>query len=153
MGSRAPIGGRIAALAVVVAVTCPAADQARAQQSIAPRGNSGVQQYLEAVPTARGNTPGESSRPDPHAVAPAIRRHLEQHGEPGRKLVEVVSKTSPPRRPRLARPAPKPRLPVLAPPRLVSAGPGDTSVFLPLTLIGSTVVLVGLAVTQRRRRT
>src|SRR5438094_4896436 len=139
------MGCRVATVAAWVAVVLALPGQAGAKRHIAPPGNAGVQQYLETVPSARGNSQPQWNKPNPQAVPAPVRRQLEQRGEPGRALEKLVAATSPRPKPR---PLPELHLPAVVTPRLVASSShdtgGGTGPFLPLALAGSTLVLVGL---------
>jgi hypothetical protein len=147
-------------LAAGLAVAASAAPAA-AQQTIAPPGNAGVQQYLETVPSARGNTApsgpaGARSHHDP-AVPSSVTTRLQQHGEEGRKLEALVAATGPSSRSkgirRSSRPEPTPRSSAFhsaAAGLTAGSGSGGMGLLLPALLLGSAIVLGGIAVRRRR---
>ena len=96
------MGFRIATLACALAllVAGPAAAQ---RDQIAPPGNSGVDEYLETVPTAEGNRPSRSAaerreRGGGGALSREARRGLEAQGPDGRRAAALAEATAP-RRP------------------------------------------------------
>jgi hypothetical protein len=139
---------------------------AGAQQTIAPPGNSGVQQYLETVPSARGNeTPSSHSRgaskgqtgQNRDQLPPSTQTQLARHGEEGRKLEALVAATGPSSRSkgirRSSRPEPTPRSSAFhsaAAGLTAGSGSGGMGLLLPALLLGSAIVLGGIAVRRRR---
>ena len=106
-------------LVLVLALTVPAAARAQSSQTTAPPGNSGIDEYLETVPAARGNTrPGQAGRD--RALTAAQRARLERLGSDGQTLANAVD---------AAAPTPKPntpdRLPAVKAP---DAGAGSPAV-------------------------
>lgn len=67
-----------------------------AMQTTAPPGNSAIDEYLETVPTPRGDAPprkpGESGRP---ILTPSQRAELEAAGPDGETLARVLDATAP----------------------------------------------------------
>lgn len=94
------IVSRILIALVVAALALPAASTAHLR-TIAPPGNPAISQYLETVPTDKGQSPTSSSQGSqpsanqPSALTPAQRQTLEHAGSDGRTLVGVVNATSP----------------------------------------------------------
>lgn len=96
---------RILTTLVIVALTLAAPAQARRSATLAPPGNSAVSQYLETVPTDKGNgvaAPlgrqgggGQGSGGQGGALEPSQRRALNRVGADGRTLAAVVDATSP----------------------------------------------------------
>jgi len=81
--------------AILVAVVSLALAPVASGQTIAPPGNSGIEQYLETVPTAKGNAkPKGGKRRGPELPARTQER-LQQAGEDGRRLLEAVQQTAP----------------------------------------------------------
>lgn len=81
---------------VALALALPAAAVAQAPQTNAPPGNSAIDEYLETVPGATGNT-----RPRPPAdggggggLSAAQRAQLERLGPDGKTLANAVDATS-----------------------------------------------------------
>lgn len=131
---------------------------ARGQQTLAPPGNSGVQQYLETVPGASGNHP---VKPGSKPVLPArVRRQLESLGSDAKKLEALVNATAP----QTSKPPPSRS----TPPPAAQGGDSGVDVFrravtdsgdvggmgivLPAVLGASTLMLVLAALLRRRRR-
>ena len=80
---------RTAAITVALAL-CAAAPAAA--ETIAPPGNSGVDQYLEVVPSAKGpSAPGTQQR----ALSSTVQRKLQSQGAEGRRLAQIVRTTAP----------------------------------------------------------
>lgn len=80
------------AIASAVALTPPAAAQAR--HVIAPPGNSGVEQYVEVVPSAEGNLPVNGSGTGHGAALPkTTRQRLEASGAEGRAAASFARST------------------------------------------------------------
>ncbi|MGN6869071.1 MAG: hypothetical protein ACTHMY_11790 [Solirubrobacteraceae bacterium] len=103
------------AIALVLALGAPASAQARVH-TIAPPGNSGVGQYLETVPTARGAQPtnsvhpvvggvgsgrppggtqGTAVSPAGSAIPPSTRRALARQGATGAAAAALAQATAP----------------------------------------------------------
>ena len=158
---------RAAAIAAALAL-CAAAPAAA--DTVAPPGNSGVDQYMEVVPSAKGPAaPGTQG----HALSSTVQRKLQSQGPEGRRLARIVNTTAParpattkPARPaRKAaipavkhaaadRPAPLPRgdSPLASVAKAVGdgSGSGGMGALLPLLLIVSTTVLAAVALWRRR---
>jgi hypothetical protein len=157
------------ATAITAALALCAAAPAAAE-TIAPPGNSGVDQYLEVVPSAKGPAaPGTQG----HALSSAVQRKLQSQGAEGRRLAQIVNTTAParpattkpPRATRKAgapavkhaaadRPAPLPRgdSPLASVAKAIGdgSGSGGMGAALPLLLIVSTTVLAAVALWRRR---
>jgi hypothetical protein len=85
----------VLALLSALALALPAA--AAAQTQNAPPGNSGVDEYLETVPSAGGNRPphrGEH-KPSGSTLSPAARKALESQGKDGQRVAAIVEATDP----------------------------------------------------------
>lgn len=156
MSSSAASRCRVFVLAGVLALACapPAAGD-----TIAPPGNSGVDQYLEVVPTAKGNGKPSGTR---KALPPKVRRELANRGETGRQLQRVVETTAPapvrsrPERddkPASSSPPVRGDSPLSSATKVLTdgSGGGGMGLALPALLIVSTAVLAAVAL--RRRRT
>lgn len=139
---------RIAA-ATIVAVAAWAAP-AWAQERVAPPGNSGVSQYFEVVPTAKGNAaPGSGAV----SVPARARRELGQRGRSGRRLEELLRRTAPPRRKPKLRPKPASREEARLDSVVESLSAEDGSgmgLALPALLVASTAALALIAARRRR---
>src|SRR4051794_9577781 len=83
---------RLRMLPVLAALILPAAT-ASAQSTVAPPGNSGVDQYFEAVPGATGATPAQSGRKP--VLPSATRRKLDAAGKDGAAVSRIVDQTAP----------------------------------------------------------
>ena len=80
---------RTAAITVALAL-CAAAPAAA--DTVAPPGNSGVDQYMEVVPSAKGpSAPGTQQR----ALSSTVQRKLQSQGAEGRRLAQIVRTTAP----------------------------------------------------------
>jgi hypothetical protein len=91
---------RLAAIlaACALALLAPAAT-APAQETNAPPGNSGIDEYLETVPSASGNRPTGrivSGRPATRATPERAARALRGRGRDGQALERLVRETAPP---------------------------------------------------------
>lgn len=90
-----PLVARILTTLAIVLVALPAAATAHLR-TIAPPGNPAVSQYLETVPTDKGQSPTSSTGQQGGALTPSQRQSLGRAGGDGRTLVAVVQATSPP---------------------------------------------------------
>jgi hypothetical protein len=159
---------RRAAAITAALVLCAAAPAAA--DTIAPPGNSGVDQYMEVVPSAKGpSAPGTQQR----ALSSTVKRKLQSHGAEGRQLAQIVKTTAPaqpattkrsqPKRgatgpavthQAASRPAPVPRgaSPLASVAKAIGDGSGSGGMgpVLPLLLVVSTTVLAALALWRRR---
>ena len=156
---------RTAAITVALALGAVAPASA---ETIAPPGNSGVDQYMEVVPSAKG--PAAPGTPQA-ALSSAVQRRLQSQGAEGRQLEQIVKATAPARpttgsRPKREatgpaaahsaadRPAPVPRgdAPLASVAKAIGDGSGSGGMgsALPLLLVVSTTVLAGLALWRRR---
>jgi hypothetical protein len=87
-------------LATVAVLTLLAPPSALAQRAgtNAPPGNSAIDEYLESVPSADGNTPtGSVVRGRPRPLGGAAGRALRGEGQDGRALEEIITATAPPK--------------------------------------------------------
>jgi hypothetical protein len=85
--------------ACALALLAPAA-AAPAQETNAPPGNSGIDEYLETVPSASGNRPTGrvvGGPPARRALPERAARALRGRGRDGRALERLVRETAPPR--------------------------------------------------------
>jgi hypothetical protein len=164
---------RLLGLLACLVVLAAAAPSAWAQQgdTIAPPGNSAIDEYLETVPGADGSRPVD--RRGANGLSPAQRRALERLGSDGKLAAEVLgaSVTSDPAVRRRARegraadgkiPIDPPVTPGTAEPRSEVAAVADTvltgqttsgpsmGALLPLLLVG-TVVFFAISLVLRRR--
>jgi hypothetical protein len=84
------------AILVVLTVAAPAPALAQRPATNAPPGNSAIDEYLESVPSASGNTPtGNVVGAKPRPLAGAAGRALRAAGKDGRRLEQIVSATAP----------------------------------------------------------
>ena len=150
--------------AITAALALGAAAPAAAQ-TIAPPGNSGVDQYMEVVPSAKGpSTPGTQQG----ALSSTAQRQLRSQGADGRRLAQIV-KTTAPARPATstssqskhkaagpggrhsaadrAAPLPRGNSPLASVAKAIGDGSGSGGMgpVLPLLLIVSTTVLAAVA--------
>jgi len=90
----------------LLALAIPASALARAPiRTIAPPGVSGVSQYVEDIPTAKGNRPsasvilgggkGPGSSSGSSALSPSTQRALDRQGSAGRQAAALVDATAP----------------------------------------------------------
>jgi hypothetical protein len=152
----------VVAGALFIGLAVPTA--ASAVTTTAPPGNSGVDQYLEVVPTAGGSRPanGKSGAPLPRR----LQRALDDQGADGRALRRITEATAPAAARRTSR---KPRDSVEAgrPGALSASRPssvlssavgalhtgsaaGGMGLLLPLLLIGSAAAAGVVALLRRR---
>jgi hypothetical protein len=85
---------RILTALMITALVVPAAAAARLR-TIAPPGNPAISQYLETIPTDKGQSPTSSRGTRPGVLSSAQRQTLDHAGTNGRTLVSVVNATSP----------------------------------------------------------
>ena len=79
-----------------LAILLTAVPAASAQDTNAPPGNSGVDQYLESVPSGSGNTSSNgvaAAKPTP--ASKQVARALRSRGSAGAQLERLVASTSP----------------------------------------------------------
>jgi hypothetical protein len=80
----------LAIAATILAIGAPAAD---AQQSNAPPGNSGIDQYLETIPGTEGSTPVRgraSTRQRTPVLSPSQRKALAAEGQYGEEAIALA---------------------------------------------------------------
>lgn len=115
---------------VALVLASPAGAVAQAPQTNAPPGNSAIDEYLETVPGAAGNTrprpPGRSESDS--TLTPVQRARLERLGPDGRTLANAVEKTSPAPPPKREMAAPRRKSETAAPePKSETAAPEPKS--------------------------
>jgi hypothetical protein len=155
-------------LGVVIAlgVLVPAAHATN--RTIAPPGNSGVQQYLENVPTASGNRPtnsihagGSGGGGGGGGVSPSTQRRLAALGVAGADTAALAKATAPriPRRtagrgskPLAAGGGPAVRSPVAAVADTVTGSTTGLGILLPVILLGTLLGSAAIAVVRRHGR-
>ena len=153
----------------LVALAAPGVASAAAApppETIAPPGNSAIDEYLETIPSARGNSgpPAGGSQTPAHAaptpapvavLTPTQRQQLKRLGPDGRTLAQIVDTTSPP---------PSHTAGAAAVPERSAQSPlgatfgvitghdagGGMGALLPVILLISTLAIVGLGVRGRR---
>jgi uncharacterized cupredoxin-like copper-binding protein len=87
---------RLLATLVVIALAGSAPALAQSPKTHAPPGNSAIDEYLESVPSAGGNTPtGNVIKAKPRPLAGAAGRALRTAGKDGRRLEQIVTATAP----------------------------------------------------------
>jgi hypothetical protein len=86
---------RVLTALAFVALALPASAAARFR-TIAPPGNPAISQYLETVPTDKGQSPTSSGGQQGGALTAQQRAALESRGANGTTLVAVVDASSPP---------------------------------------------------------
>lgn len=161
----------LAPIAIVLALGAP---PAAAQQSNAPPGNSGIDQYLETVPDSTGSRPtrrGDGA--DPAVGAPVLtnaqRRSLSAHGEDGRAALALAERYGVQRRERRDNRRPvdggagvaggtsaetssgRSAIDSLVRAVVPSSDSGGLGPLLPTILVATTTLAVCAAVTRRRR--
>jgi hypothetical protein len=147
---------------------------ASAKTTVAPPGNSGVQQYLEVVPSAGGD------RPPSHRGGSALTKHearrLDAQGADGRALRQIIDASAPDavrqaaKRSRHRSPAGRVRPSASGPSKAAQGTPrqgssvlssaakslstgaeaGGMGLLLPVLLIGSAGAIGGIALLRRR---
>ena len=140
-------------LAALVLIVAPAAGaQGR---TAAPPGNSAIDEYLETVPNATGNTrprPPGSANPS-GALTKQQRARLERLGADGKALADAVDATAPASAsPKKAPPAAEGRSPLS---EVLDAaagrdGGGGMGIVLPAILLGTLLCVIALVVARRR---
>ncbi len=153
----------VVGLLVSLVLVLPASAVA-AKGTIAPPGNSGVSQYQENVPTAKGNQPSNTIGPGGSggpgssggALSPSTVRGLDHQGSAGRNAAALAEATAP----RAARPVKK----IFGDPGSSPVGSivkaltgssngGGLGPLLPIILIASLLGAAALALLRRRRAT
>jgi len=87
---------RLIATLVVLALATPAPALAQSGQTNAPPGNSAIDEYLEAVPSAGGNTPTSAIvRSRGGTLRGPSGKALRATGNDGRRLAQIVKATAP----------------------------------------------------------
>lgn len=140
---------------VALAIAVPATGQAQAPQTNAPPGNSAIDEYLETVPGATGNT-----RPRPRGqgggtvLSDAERARLERLGPDGKALADAVEATSPPKRATAQPDALEGtgRSPARATLDAIGGddGGGGMGLVLPAILVGALLAAITLVLLRRR---
>jgi hypothetical protein len=163
----APLVFALLTLGASGSLVLPAAAAAR-PKGIAPPGNSGVTQYMEDLPTIGGLKatsvivipPGGGSGPTAGgytALPSAVAKKLNRSGSAGQAAAALAEATASPS----SSVAPKPAAskPPAAPTSQVlktlggSTGAGGLGAFLPVLLIAALIIVSGIGIFQRRRRT
>jgi len=85
---------RTITIVAIMALALPAAASAGIR-TIAPPGESAVSEYVESVPTAKGQSPTSSLGSQAGALTPSQTAALDRSGAEGRTLAAVVDATSP----------------------------------------------------------
>src|SRR4051794_19415011 len=87
---------RLLATLAVLALAGPAPALGQSAKTNAPPGNSAIDEYLESVPSAHGNTPtGSVVTAKPRRLAGAAGRALRAAGPDGKRLEKIVTATAP----------------------------------------------------------
>ena len=145
-------GAALAALALA-ALAAPAG-----AQTVAPPGNSGVDQYFEVVPSAGGDAHPTGER---RVLPQSVSSGLASQGAAGRRTQRVIEQTAPPpvhvkprkrERPQEVRPAPRPDSTISSAVKSLSGeqDAGGMGLLLPALLVASSMFLVLLALRRRR---
>ena len=140
---------------VALALALPATAQAQPAQTNAPPGNSAIDEYLETVPGASGNTRPRPPGQGGSSVLPAAERaRLERLGADGKALADAVEATAPAKR---AAVAPDPlegagRSPARGLLDAVGGNDGGNGmgVLLPAILVAALLGAIGLGLLRRR---
>jgi hypothetical protein len=146
-------------LLLALALAAPAAAQ---RGTLAPPGNSGVDEYKETIPTSRGNRPTDSlpGGGGGGGLNQGAQRSLDRLGADGQTVADLAKRTAPPK----ARPGDRGAVadaqtsdegsPFGAVFKRVF-GVGDdgsgSGALLPLTLLAGLVALSAIALLRRRR--
>lgn len=154
----------VAFLAALVCLLAPAA--AMAQEAQAPPGLSAVDQYLETVPNAGGNsTPNGGRRPSSDEPAVAIAtaralpsatlRALQKRGQTGRDAAALAGRSAPggpvgSRVPLREQAAPG-SLAAIGD-LVTGSGSDGIGLFFPLLIVAGTIAVAGTAIRRRRSR-
>ncbi len=154
-------------------MSTPAPALAQGQGTVAPPGNSGVSQYVEDVPTVKGNKPSSSVVVPTHgggsgpgspsgssagagnALPTTVAEQLDHHGAAGKSTAALAQATAPPvskRRPSNSKPPAAPSTAVLKA-LTGSTGGGGMGAFLPVFLIGTLIIVSAIGILHRRRST
>jgi hypothetical protein len=165
---------RSAVIGLLVSLVLPAsALAASSPTSIAPPGNSGVSQYREDVPTAKGNRPSSAFTPggggsngsgtSGASVSSSTLRALDKQGSAGRKAAALAQATAPgtgsPAGPKTVKTnigsTDSGASPVTSVVKALtgSSNGGGLGALLPIILIACLVAFTALAVLRRRRAT
>ncbi len=148
---------RLLALALVAALCLPPLASAQAE-TVAPPGNSALDEYLQTVPGSSGDKRPGAPRA---TLAPAARRRLERRGANGRALAAIVDGTS---ERQASRPGASARRSTVVvpgvvgstPPRAVArAATGDVAgdglgIVLPGVLLASAFAMTAVVIRRRR---
>src|SRR4051794_36884103 len=150
---------RVLTLVLLAALAAPAA--AGAQGSVAPPGNSGVDEYLETIPTAGGATKPPGSH-NGHNLSAATRRQLAAQGADGQAAAALAESTAPSRAGHGTGtkihqlPADEVRepsgsgIPAAIAKAVEGSGSGGMGIWLPILLIASALAIGAAAVARRR---
>ena len=146
-------------LLLALALAAPAAAQ---RGTLAPPGNSGVDEYKETIPTSRGNRPTDSlpGGGGGGGLNQGAQRSLDRLGADGKTVADLAKRTAPPK----ARPGDRGAVPDAQTSDEGSPfgavfkrvfGVGDdgsgSGALLPLTLLAGLVALSAIALLRRRR--
>jgi len=99
---------RSVVIGLLLSLVIPASAVAAAPvRTVAPPGNSGVSQYLETIPTAKGSKPsvsvvtgggkGPGASGGSSALSPSTQRALDEQGSAGRQAAALANATAPAR--------------------------------------------------------
>jgi hypothetical protein len=146
---------------IAVAVLALAGPAPALAVSVAPPGNSGVDEYLETVPTAGGNAPSSGAPSGGHGHLPAaVTKALAARGADGRATAALAAGTAPSGPARSTPPAGLPARELREPSgssvpsaiarALGGEGAGGMGVWLPILLALSALGIGGVAVARRR---
>jgi hypothetical protein len=132
LGAYNHVMKRLLATLAVLALAGPAPALAQSPKTNAPPGNSAIDEYLESIPSADGNTPtGNVVRSKPRPLAGAAGRALRAAGDDGKRLEQIVTATAPKKALNAAEhPAATPS----------AAAPGDTRGRSPLSSVADAVL-------------
>jgi hypothetical protein len=159
-------------LGVVIALGVLAPAAHATNRTIAPPGNSGVQQYVESVPTASGNRPtnsvhvggaggGGRGGGGGGGISPSTQRQLTALGAAGADTAALAKATGPRTSRRTQRRAAKPlvagggraaKSPVAAVADTVAGSTSGLGTLLPVILLGTLLGSAAIAIVRRHGR-
>jgi len=160
---------KFAAVVMAVLVTLGASGGSARAATVAPPGNSGVDQYVEVIPSAGGPvpTPKGGSESGGNALSPQTARRLRAQGSDGRALSAIVESTAPAgargsRRgradsdrtgstPSRSGSQASPAVPTAVSSLSLGSDVDGMGLLLPALLVGSAAVIGAIFLTRRRR--
>ena len=145
------LGRSCVVLITAIVLALPAT--AVAQQTIAPPGKSGADQYFETIPSAKGNVAPPTGGPSSHDQAAA--QALARLGKDGRSAAALAAATAPtpaPRHAAHANSAASSRSPFSSFTNVVGGtDEGGIGIFLPILLAAILGLAIAVALSRLRR--